>query len=233
MKEYSNRLNFHPMVLYKPDIYELIEVINESFSEPPIHTNDLVIEVKFGSTELHENKLDKIFAINPLPDYFDSLDIRRYDYNSNGDIDKSISLTFYGHSGGYCYVSGFDNTWVVGKTSRIKSVLEKHRTILSKLIRNYYLISAFLGALFVLGIAALSYSLSIRNIFGSILSCILIALSMWLFYAGMTGSVLPFIRIYAHEKQRRRLSGDFWLLIFTIATFLLLVADFVMKLVIK
>jgi hypothetical protein len=110
---------------------ELVEIVKISFP-PSEREDDLRIEVDLLTLSIRANSIEEFLSHKELPEVLNNIEIRMIGWDNESNIDKSVYLTIDYRNHGkriWLSVSGYDQTWVLGKYALIEGFLrEKEKT---------------------------------------------------------------------------------------------------------
>jgi len=196
MKEYTKSGEIHPCRLQRNDLLRLSEIVKEAL---PIsdRKEDFQVSTNLPNISINENSIEDFLKHEELPDKFNGLSIRIIGWSGGQQIDKSVRMAF-GKNFIDLHVSGIDQTWVLGKYSRIANFLREKRPWFWAVHKVFPFIT---GTIPVLSITGLSYFVKTGQIIYSISTALF--LIAWIFATVFyfKGTFLPYTQIILTPKE--------------------------------
>lgn len=128
MIKYTQTQRIQPCRLTKEDLFNLVDLIQTDFPKSE-RKEDFQIIAFIPGADASENSLNDLFTHKNLPKFLDKLSIRQIGWSTEGNIDKSLDLTFY-NSFIELRISGELESWVRGKKLQVTDFLKAKRPFL-------------------------------------------------------------------------------------------------------
>jgi len=143
MKRYSKSDNdFGACKLQVSDLRKLTNIINEGFPEPsPDLTGRVTANISLYSADfsITEPTVEDFLRHESLPDKLDRLTIEIMDWEASRTVRINFDPAFI-----MLFVTGTDETWVLGKYERIRKFLDDHRPWFWPFLKLFTKIAAIL-----------------------------------------------------------------------------------------
>jgi hypothetical protein len=197
VREYVKNENVHACKLTRSDLIDLVSIFTDSMSSSDEQVQ-LELSGQYGDVSVKETDVTAFLENHDLPRNLKTLAIRNYATGENFEVDKSISIQFY-DSFISLYVSGKDETWVLGKYSQIMNFLNQEKPWFSSLRKIFPLLA---GVIIGLVGGFLGHSISSKMYVVGISTSILLVATILLTIYFLKNEFLPHTQIIIDPNVR-------------------------------
>lgn len=203
MKEYIKESHIKPCRLYKTDLEILVSYIKEGVFDSK-KKEDFEISTYLPTVNISEHDLQDFLDHDELPKVFKKLIIEQKGWNSNNEIDRVVSITFYDNFINLS-VRGDKEEWVLGKYIKIEQFLDSKKTKFWFLNYKPELWGMIQGVLFGIAFTLVIYFI-VDLIENNRANYFLLLCAITIFIFSLSLNRLPYIEILIAPKEKKYLN---------------------------
>ena len=211
-QEWSKLIEVHPVLFYKADMIELLQILTAG---APIQNINLSVQIGYEGLKQIFTSIDEVKAFSKEAPT-NELSVTVLTRDDNQEINNSLSLTMY-HNFVHYQISSNDEASYLGRIAQLTNFFRKRKPWYSIITRAMPVTADMLiSPAFFLGILQLIKGKFLLSFATFCFTAIMIIISFF----SSKGKLFPYVRIYPYEKPKKAFTYEILSLIIAALTLL-------------